>query len=590
MATVLAGVLYARHALATTFKMYDDEGYVLLSLGHYLRGGHLYTEVFSQYGPFYFFVQAAIFRLLHLPVTHDAGRLVTLLFWLASAALGGYCVYRISRDAMLAFGAGLALMPLLRELSFEPGHPQDVILLLLMASCAVAAAGGNTMPGLLGAFGAALVFTKINVGVFFLAAVGHALLCRLPASRTRSMVQGIALLFAVGVPVLLMRRHVPGMAAGFCLAASVCGAATFGFAGLKSPASTRPGRDLLSAAAGAVLTGLLISVAAVIGGMPATALLEGVILGPLRHPGVFSVVLEVPGLVAILAVIVAGFVFRWGRSPALGQGGVEIVEALQFWTGLCAIPLMAISAKNGMWVLPFLPLGMMRIHELPPAAGFGRVFLACLSAMEFLQVYPVAGTQLAIAASPLMLWAFVCVHDGAGGFVKVVRKALFGTGAGVRRVPSPGMALALGFLAALAGTEWLHLPADREAGYRRLTELIRANCDVLFTLPGMGSFNLWSGVPTPNGLNLTAWVKGFNAEQQQQILDILRAHPRACAVYSDEMSRGWQVTPEEIAASPLARYVLQDMPKVAEDSGYEIRVQPQRTFPWVARVPDGVNP
>jgi hypothetical protein len=56
------------------FCRYDDEGYFLLMVKHYLDGGHLYTEVISQYGPFYTFAQTTFFRLLQLAVTHDAGR------------------------------------------------------------------------------------------------------------------------------------------------------------------------------------------------------------------------------------------------------------------------------------------------------------------------------------------------------------------------------------------------------------------------------------------------------------------------------------------------------------------------------------
>src|SRR5262245_59667758 len=46
----------------TVFEKYDDEGYLLLSLKHYLNGGHLYTDVFAQYGPFYYFAQWMFFQ------------------------------------------------------------------------------------------------------------------------------------------------------------------------------------------------------------------------------------------------------------------------------------------------------------------------------------------------------------------------------------------------------------------------------------------------------------------------------------------------------------------------------------------------
>jgi predicted membrane-bound mannosyltransferase len=86
---LIVALLFGMYRLGATFRVYDDEGYVLLALDHYRAGEHLYSEVFSEFGPFYFFTQGAVFRLLKLPMTHDAGRLVTLITWIASAAFGG---------------------------------------------------------------------------------------------------------------------------------------------------------------------------------------------------------------------------------------------------------------------------------------------------------------------------------------------------------------------------------------------------------------------------------------------------------------------------------------------------------------------
>ena len=50
IAAFATAFLFARYSLATTFRFYDDEGYILLSLDHYMKGGTLYGNVFSQYG------------------------------------------------------------------------------------------------------------------------------------------------------------------------------------------------------------------------------------------------------------------------------------------------------------------------------------------------------------------------------------------------------------------------------------------------------------------------------------------------------------------------------------------------------------
>ena len=241
----LVGLAFGRYTLATTFRPYDDEGYFLLMIKHYLDRGHLYTEVFSQYGPFYTFVQKTLFRLLQLPVTHDAGRQVTLICWLSSAVLAGYFIYKLSKNVVLASAAGLASMSLARVLADEPGHPQQVILPIMMIACCVSISDGPISLLLLGALGAALVFTKINVGIFYFAAVGLTLICRFPAGRIRTIGTGLLLFYAFFGPVILMHRDVRGWALRYCLVAILCGASTFLAALLTAPPAPKPLRTAL---------------------------------------------------------------------------------------------------------------------------------------------------------------------------------------------------------------------------------------------------------------------------------------------------------------------------------------------------------
>jgi hypothetical protein len=99
------GGSFALSKLLTAFQIYDDEGYLLLSLKHYLNGSDLYTDIVTQYGPFYYFAQWMFFRVLHFAVTHDGGRLVTLVYWLVSALLAELFVQRISKSLLLGGAA-----------------------------------------------------------------------------------------------------------------------------------------------------------------------------------------------------------------------------------------------------------------------------------------------------------------------------------------------------------------------------------------------------------------------------------------------------------------------------------------------------
>jgi hypothetical protein len=599
MAALLGALLYIRYALAITFQAYDDEGYLLLSFGHYFKGGALYTAVYSDYGPFYYYAQGALFRLLHLPVDHDAGRLVTLIWWFLSAVLGGYFVYQISKDIVLASAALLACVKLMSPLANEPGHPQQVILPLLMLACCASVPrqrlGFRLV--LLGALGTALIFTKINVGLFYFAALACLLICSFPPSHVRTFWVGLLLAYAVASPVLLMRRNLAGWALGYCVVAVLCSFSTFLTGSFLMPPSPHPMRSVYHAFAGVVLTAVLIVGGTMLQGMSLRTLLDGVLWAALKHPGVFYRPLPVSEGKLLSAVLATGSVGLLYFFRDRIQARADLIDAFRCFIGLCAIPLVAFSIGRIIWFLPFLPLGLLPVKSHWRTDNFiPRLFVTSLAATQFLQAYPVNGSQLAIGAAPFLLWAFICVHDGADGLLRSLRRMTQWSWGGslseslLAGVLLVGLVIAMSYSetwskrhayspSRLHGSASLHLPAQEEDRYLFLANTIRANCDVLFTLPGMGSLNYWSGVPTPNGSNLNAWMRLFRPERQQQILDILKKTPRSCAVYNPTLVTFWQVTPEEMRALPLAHYVTTEMRTIAEKDGYEIRVHPRRDTP-----------
>ncbi|MDE3166167.1 MAG: hypothetical protein KGN36_10195, partial [Acidobacteriota bacterium] len=489
----------------------------------------------------------------------------------------------------------LALGVLLHDLSFEPAHPQILVLLALMLSCVLSLNGGRAAMLAMGAIGAVLLFTKINTGVFYLMALGFTLACRLPAPRARRLLTAAGVLFAAAFPALLMRHHLPAQAAWLCLLATVSLAGAFFAARLS--ATQRPDASAgpptpLYAAIGFAAGAAAITVTALLTGVPLPALMEGVLWGPLRHPGVYAVLMEVSPLQALFAVAAVAFTLALHLLRPRWQHREPRLRLLVCAAGIVAVPILALATRDLAWLLPLLPLGLLWPCSNPPAGDL-PCFLTCLSAAEFLQVYPIRGTQAAIAAAPLLLWAFLCIARGSevpAGPSNPARAAVPG---GALLLAFAALLLASGQCAlsypdppsGLRGASWLHLPAPRAAAYRTLASQIRANCAILFTLPGMGSFNLWAGVPPPNGMNLTAWVRDFTPLQQQGILDILRNNPRSCAVYSPVQTAGWQNTARDLD-SPLARYITGEMPPAFEALGYQIRVHPRRDTPWTPQPPD----
>ena len=111
-------ILFARYVLATWFSNYDDEGYFLLALGRYFGLGPAAASSYTNYGPFYYFAQSLM---VSPPVTHDAGRLATLICWVGAGALAGVFVWRVSSNVVLGGAAMLAVVRVLSVLAQEPG-------------------------------------------------------------------------------------------------------------------------------------------------------------------------------------------------------------------------------------------------------------------------------------------------------------------------------------------------------------------------------------------------------------------------------------------------------------------------------------
>ncbi len=590
----LIGFYYAQYFLSTKFELYDDEGYFLIALAHYLKQGHLYTETYSQYGPFYFYFQEIVFRLLGLSVTHDSGRFVTLLCLMASGLFAGIFIYKLSRSLLLGSAAVLAYIKVGSAIAAEPGHPQQVILILLtLSTCISLWAGADREAAglfLLGAVGAALVFTKINVGAFYFVALAQTLVCVLPPGRLRTVGVGCTLGCAVLAPVLLMHSHFLDWARGYCLLAVVSCGATFAWSSLLRPDPPIPLRRTLYAAAGAASVTVLIVIATMLQGMSLSTLVQGVLLEPAKLPDTFAhpLMIRMDQLFSAAVVVSCISLIAFCRDRLANHSSIG---ALRCVIGLIAVFLLESWALP--WVMPFLPLAVIpvtnrtwRLTDL-----LTRVFITSLAATQFLQAYPVAGAQLSVASAPVLLWAFVLIVDGIEEFHEAFgSRRLLENALSVVIVLVTFLFMSPAWLSSdssrypastLRGSTSLHLRPELEQRFLFLSNNISANCNTLFTMPGMGSFNFWSGVPAPDGSNATAWIKLFSPGRQKKILNLLQSNPGACVVYNKELVRSWQVTPEDVAKSPLASYIADDMPKVAESGAYEVRINPERNAPWI---------
>src|SRR5205807_3213798 len=127
-------------------------------------------------------------------------------------------------------------------------------------------------------------------------------------------------------------------------------------------------------------------------------------------------------------------------------------------------------------------------------ASYHRVLLPALAVMESLQAYPVAGTQLSVAALLMVPVGATVLNDGING-LRSRGSARFAPAALILAA----VALVLqGFLATsqfaaatpsgLPGAESVRMQPQQAAQLRALVTAIDRDCSSFITFPGMNSF------------------------------------------------------------------------------------------------------
>jgi hypothetical protein len=411
------------------------------------------------------------------------------------------------------------------------------------------------------------------------------------------------------LPEFLMRPHLQSWALGFSLIVSISILIVFLLFSRLEISGRFRWRDLGMLVLGFGITALVVVGKTRLEGTSAHGLVDGILLHPLRHPGVFFIPFQT-GAIHVLFSLFWLFVFlalwRWRDRPIVNT----LVSVGKVAGAAAAILLIAIPGSVRLHFIA--PLVWMILW---PSSGarwqlsdlFPRYFACQVALLDMLQAYPVNGSQSSVAGAMSLPWAFYCIFDGltelrskqlqtapdwmqvpflwspavwATAVLLILLPASFPVlwGGGLQR----GEGIALGTAALqLPGSDRVYLDPILVARYRWLALNIREHCDTLFEMPGMASLNFWSGVAPPNGFLLTAWMNGFEPEWQEEIVRIMRSRPRPCIVYSPHWVRLWMPDgPGPLATSAIAAYVANESAPVSSAGEFQIRLPLNRVSEW----------
>jgi hypothetical protein len=291
---------------------------------------------------------------------------------------------------------------------------------------------------------------------------------------------------------------------------------------------------------------LLIMALTLARGTSLPALIEGVVLAPLKHPGVYYFAMNWrigSGVLALGSLALAAwFAHRGGMADARWTtflAGARLAAGAAF---LCS-PLGIIPTSLAAWgmsygvTLAWLFVVPLRADDRGAAV---RAWVALLLVFQFLHAYPIAGSQINWGTYLWVPLLALGLHDAG----PEVRRWLgrwsgvsFGVGLGVIVCATWIMAGTLGNIGwscypgrqrlELPGAENIRLPDDMTYALRILHENLRAHATMLFSFPGIYSTNLWTDLPTPTLANATHWFSLLPPARQQEIIDRLAATPHA---------------------------------------------------------------
>ncbi len=585
--------------LFTTFMVYDDEGYVLISLRNYIVHGGLYDQVYSQYGPFFYHFYDALQRVLPLEYDNASGRWITLVNWLATAGASSLLAWRYTRSTIHAlFALGMTFF-FLWVMQREPMHPGSLLTALVAlgtVSGFIAIEREHPVPFAIGGalFGVALLLTKINVGVFFITAIGSWMLVntvRSPASRFSP-----AWLVALGcvlLPFSLMQSlwSAPWVRVFAMIAATSALSLALVLKQSRRPEHTPStwGWLLGVGAALAFFIGLLTWLR----GTSVMALIDGVILEPLKHPGVFPLLVvwndaSVP--IAIGSFVLALW-FHLGkkRPPA----AFTVIAGLRFFI-LAGFLLSGHPSMGDFGLLYGMPLIWLLVTPLNNGEitnlNRARLWAGWVLVFQSLHAYPVAGSQINFGTCLFPATLTMGVYEALVYFKALLpsfaRRLTITTGA-LLLIPLAWMTATVGKTSSinyherqplgLRGIERIRLSEGFTDTLRIITGNLQLHANTVFGFPGLYSMNLWAGKPTPTLANAPHWFTLLTPTQQEAIIDRLKADPDACIVVQRDVidflkTNGYRT------GSLLTDYLGQEFSTVLKLDGYALCFHKQRSI------------
>jgi hypothetical protein len=574
LALLVGCTLSAYWAVFSIFAPYDDAGLFEYTLQLFVDGHSLYNHVFTYFGPFYYVLWGALFKVVGGSITTDRGAVIQVALWVGASFGVGISIHRLTQRFALGVIAMATTFGLLWTLVSEPMQPDSLVCALMVALLLTMAFGMPRRPraacALGGALCCAVLLTKINVGAYALASVGFAAAMTIPALARHRLVRAVAILVFVGIGPGVMSTLIAQQWTQYAIALTL--ASTVSLVLVTEPQvvsdpgeGNEPTRWLAWFGTGfAALFVVVFGVIFALGSTP-SAVWHSIIVIASRQSSFLTEPLNIADDAITWSIVLVGV--AWG----VGRARRDRSAPAPSWLGgtlrlLVGVAVLFSLVQESPFDVPgpvfALAMPLAWVAAIPPTfvvpstrERIVRLVIPALAIYDALLAFPVAGTQVNTGSVLFVACGAICLSDGWSELVAWAGNREAATHPFVRNL-GPTIGAVMAALAAVtvfeqvlqttqshnapyrdgvalraAGGDHLHLPAGTAASLNVIVADATANCKTLWSLPGMYSFNLWTELPTP-----TTYTGGdeywlaLSQAQQRQTLAAARKSNKLCLV------------------------------------------------------------
>jgi hypothetical protein len=598
----------AYYRMFTGFQIWDDEGALMVTVKQYLGGMKLYNQISVPYGPVYYFYNWALRTLSGTPLTHDVVRMSSLLPWLLTAFVSAWIVFRLTDSQLLASVTHLVVFLTLSSFfPHEPGHPQELCILLLV--CLVASGVLAATPRwrslgmiLLGGLTAALLLVKVNIGTFAFLSTSLAILAHSRKTRLSRLSFNAIGAACVFLPVILMKAHWGDPAVRLFAFLVTVSMLTVLLVLFKVPrAFCFPFRDSLITIAAFLSTFIALISVLKVQDVALTRMLHALLLdniGPYVVHGSWYVPLPFPigrrwYFWATGGLVLAGYSCWSASEKERRENYLPILKlALAFLIVVLCLFKVVLRFEFVLFVvLP--PLCWMVLFGHPEKDSgpyaFPRTLLCTVTVLQMLYAYPIAGSQFHLVQTLPVIVAMICLGDVLAWQQKRLRTlnpVILRTTAATLLLCVVASYIVIARSERkdydslpslqLPGSGRIHLPEVQAQDYRWLVRQLDDHCDVFVGFPEVPSLHLWTKKDPLDGMQMNDWMLYASGPQQMAVSAALSEHPNACEIYNPTLVDFWNRSHQDLEPLPLVRYLHKNFKIVGASGQFSFLVRNER--------------